>query len=245
MLVSIRRGVNLDDPEWVARLIADLRTGDCALLVLDAARRLSAKADEGPGKVAELIRALRRIITEAGVSIVMVHHDVKPARDGQDTRALGHRASGGDWFAASECPVHVEKLNGRESLLRPQDYKFTQDPAPFVLTCEFSPGAKLIRKLTGTDTTTEAAATAGLRGQLVDWLRAHPNSTQSAMKKAGLGRWDTIGPVLDALTKENIIDAVPGTRANSWRYFIVESKSPAEAQESTDNQAAVPAEPGP
>lgn len=50
--VSIRRGVDLDDPVWVARLIEDLKRLDVRLLVLDAARRLSIKTDEGPAKVA-------------------------------------------------------------------------------------------------------------------------------------------------------------------------------------------------
>jgi putative DNA primase/helicase len=43
LCVSVRRGVDLDDPVWVARLIADLQRLNIRLLVLDAARRLSIK----------------------------------------------------------------------------------------------------------------------------------------------------------------------------------------------------------
>jgi len=128
--VAVRRGVNLDDPAWVARLIADLQRLEARLLVLDAARRLSAKTDEGPAKVSELSAVLRRIINQTGVTIIIVHHDVKPLQTGQDTRRRSQRASGGDWFAASECPVHLERLGARESLFFPEDYKFTADPAP-------------------------------------------------------------------------------------------------------------------
>src|SRR5262249_51111441 len=131
LTVSVRRGVNLDDPAWVARLFGDIRARGAKLLVLDAARRLSAKTDEGPQKVRELMAVLREIIRQTGVAIVIVHHDVKPPREGQDQRRRSHRASGGDWFAASECPVHVERVSESESLLFPEDFKFSGDPAPF------------------------------------------------------------------------------------------------------------------
>ena len=54
--VSVRRGVDLDDPVWVARLIEDLVRLDAKLLVLDAARRFSVKTDEGPAKVRDSSR---------------------------------------------------------------------------------------------------------------------------------------------------------------------------------------------
>src|SRR5206468_6638237 len=82
--VAVRRGVDLDDPIWVDRLVADLQRLDVKLLVLDAARRLSAKTDEGPAKVRELIAVLRTIVITAGVTVIVVHHDVKPPTTGQD-----------------------------------------------------------------------------------------------------------------------------------------------------------------
>jgi hypothetical protein len=115
--VSVRRGVDLDDPVWVERLIADCTRLGMRLLVLDAARRLSTKADEGPAKVRELIAVVRALVTRAGLTVAVVHHDVKPPVAGQDLRRRSQRASGGDWFAASECPVHVERVNERESLV--------------------------------------------------------------------------------------------------------------------------------
>jgi AAA domain len=69
--VAVRRGVDLDDALWIERLIADLTRLEVRLLVLDAARRLSAKTDEGPTKVRELVAVLRRIIVTTGVSIVI------------------------------------------------------------------------------------------------------------------------------------------------------------------------------
>src|SRR5437762_13084882 len=117
------------------------------------------KTDEGPAKVAELIGVLRAIVVATAVTIVIVHHDVKPARDGQDHRRRGQRASGGDWFAGCECPVHVERLGERETLVYPQDYKFADDPAPFTFTCDVADG--LITRLMGVDTSSDHADRAG------------------------------------------------------------------------------------
>lgn len=222
--VAVRRGIDLDDPAWVDRLVADLTKHETRLLVLDAARRLSAKTDEGPSKVRELVAVLRRIILSTGVAIVIVHHDTKPPQAGQDQRRRSQRASGGDWFAACECPVHVEKLGPRESLVFPEDYKFIGDPSPFTFTCEIIGG--LITRLVGRDTTTEQAERAGLRGKVFDWLRLNGPASKTAMQKAGIARWETLEPVLEALLKEGKIDVAPGRQKGSLRYFVPSPPGP-------------------
>jgi hypothetical protein len=218
--VAVRRGVNLDDPQWVARLIEELTRLEVRLLALDPARRLSAKTDEGPQKVREITGTLRRIVTEAGVTIVIVHHDVKPLRGEDDARRRGHRASGGDWFAACECPVHVERVNESESLVYPQDYKFSADPAPFTLRCVIRDG--LVVQLVGTDSTTDDAETAGARGRLLDWLRTHGPAAKTTLKKAGFG-WASLTPLLESLMRAGLVDATPGRAKNATLYFVVGS----------------------
>lgn len=220
--VAVRRGISLDDPVWVERLIADCQRLDARVLVLDAARRLSSLTDEGPAKVRELAAVLRSIVTRAGVSIIIVHHDIKPPANGQDQRRRSQRASGGDWFAACECPVHVEKIGPRESLVFPEDYKFTADPAPFTFSCVID--NNVITTLVGADTDAEQAERAGIRGKLLDWLRVHGPATKSDMKKAGLGRWETIEAALEVLQKEGKVDCGPGRKAGSLRYFVVEGE---------------------
>lgn len=222
--VVVRRGVDLDDPVWVARLTEDLKRFNIKLLVLDAARRLSSKTDEGPAKVRELIGVLRSIVLGADVTIIIVHHDIKPTRDGQDQRRRGQRASGGDWFAGCECPVHVERVDGTETLVYPQDYKFSTDPAPFTFTCDVAGG--LVTRLVGADTSTAQAERAGVGGKILEWLGANGPSTKTAMKKAGLGRWETIEDALDVLCKGGRVDAGPGRKAGSLRYLVVEAARP-------------------
>ena len=220
--VAVRRGLDLDDEACVTRLLADLERLDIKLLVLDAARRLSAKTDEGPSKVRELIAVLRTIVS-AGVTVVIVHHDVKPPQNGQDLRRRSQRASGGDWFAGCECPVHVERVDGRESLVFPEDYKFAADPAPFTFIHNIEGG--LITRLIGTDTNRDHAAQAGRRARVVEWLRANPYATKTTMQQARLGRWDVLSTDLDALSKSGVVDAAPGRKAGSWRYYVVGTES--------------------
>jgi AAA domain len=215
--VVVRRGVDLDDPFWVARIVEDLRRRDVKLLVLDAARRLSIKTDEGPAKVRELIAVLRSIVTEADVTIVIVHHDIKPPLNGQDQRRRSQRASGGDWFAACECPVHVERLDEGDSLVYPQDYKFSADPRPFTFSCVLD--GRLVARLVGADTSTESAETAGVRGKLLAWLRTNGPASKTAMKKAGFG-WESVATALDGLLREGAVDAGPGRKAGSLVYFV-------------------------
>lgn len=220
--VSIRKGVNLDDPAWVTQLIADLIARGARLLVLDAARRLSAKTDEGPAKVRELIAVFRRIVDEAGVTLIVVHHDVKPPRDGQDQRRRGQRASGGDWFAGCECPVHVERLSEHESQVFPQDYKFSSDPAPFQFRCEVEilRGVPLIRRMVGKDISVERAERAGDRGKLLAWLSLNPDSSKTAIKAAGF-RWEKVGRLLEDLTTEGIVGFKPGRTRNSTVFYVI------------------------
>ena len=231
LYVSVRRGVDLDDPEWITRLIEDLTRLGVRLLVLDAARRLSAKTDEGPTKVREFTAVLRRIVTATGVTLVIVHHDVKPPVTGQDGRRRGQRASGADWFAVSECPVHVERVDERESLVYPQDYKFTADPAPFAFRC--ASDGRLITELVGRDLTTERAETAGARGKLLAWLRMNGPASKTGMKRAGFG-WESIAGLLDTLMREGKVDAMPGRTAQSLRYFVVGEPSPLSQDGSRD-----------
>lgn len=233
MQVSVRRGVDLDDPAWVKRLIADLVRLDVKLLVLDAARRFSIKTDEGPAKVRELIAVLRSIVTTAGVTIAIVHHDVKPPTSGQDLRRRGQRASGGDWFAGCECPIHIERVDAAESLVFPQDYKFSADPVPFTFTIQMD--GRLIKGLVGRDTTVQGAETAGARGKLLDWLKVNRLASKTAMKTAGFA-WDTLGPVLESLMREGLVDATKGRTKNSLIYFVVE---PSSGPEDSSEQGAL------
>jgi len=113
--------------------------------------------------------------------------------------------------------VHVEKIGARESLVFPEDYKFSADPAPFTFSCVVNNG--LITRLIGTDTTTDHAERAGIRGKVLDWVRINGPASRTMMQKAGLARWEILLPVVEALCKEGKLDAGPGRQKGSLRYF--------------------------
>jgi hypothetical protein len=142
------------------QLIRDLKQLDARLLVLDAARRFSAKTDEGPAKVRELTGVLRRIVNQAGVAIIIVHHDVKPpqqrpgAAPAQPAGVRGRLVRG-----VRRARSMPKRLSDAESLLFPQDYKFSADPSPIIL------DGRLIARLDGTTVSSENAETARRAGQ--------------------------------------------------------------------------------
>jgi hypothetical protein len=90
---------------------------------------------------------------------------------------------------------------------------------PFAFTYDITNG--LVTRLLGADTDTESAERAGVHGKVLDWLRGHAAATKTDMKKAGLGRWETITSVLEDLQKNGKVDAVPGKKKGSLRYFVV------------------------
>jgi AAA domain/DnaB-like helicase N terminal domain len=216
--MAVRVGLSLDDPEWIRRLLHELHARQIRLLVLDAARRLSAHTDEGPTQVRTVMGVLRRLIAETGVSIVIVHHDIKPPVQGPDLRRRGQRASGGDWFAGAECPVHVERLTTRESLFFPEDFKFGPDPP--AVSIELVLDGPYVAQLRGTLLGEGQAEQAGVRGRLLDWLRRHGPASRTQLRQAGF-RWDTSGPLLEELMREQLVDAAPGRNNGTFRYFAV------------------------
>ena len=131
---SIHKGIDLENEQWQQRLMEDIKRHEFEYVIFDPIRRYASCADKGPSDVMQVTRVLRQIVTNTGCTIDLVHHDVKPPKDGHDQRRRSHRASGGDWFAASECPVRFETIGNDTSLVIPEDYKFTVDPAPFKVT---------------------------------------------------------------------------------------------------------------
>ena len=72
----------------------------------------------------------------------------------------------------------------------------------------------------------DRAERAGIRGKVLDWLRTNGPASKTAMKTAGLGRWDTIVQTVDALLKEGKVDAGPGRKSGTHLYFVVGATVP-------------------
>jgi hypothetical protein len=216
----VRQGVNLDNSEWIVRLTTDLRALQIELLILDAARRLSIYADEGPVKVARLMGVLRQIARATGVTIVIVHHDTKPPTQGEDQRRRSYRASGGDWFAGSECLLFVERLDAHTSMVLPMDYKFSADPKPFQvgLLVEGTGKASQVIGLQGQDVDADQAELAGARAKIIAWVKTHPWCLKGDIQRGTHLRKDTVKLEVDSLVREGIFDESAGSKSTSRRY---------------------------
>jgi hypothetical protein len=106
----------------------------------------------------------------------------------------------------------------RETLVFPQDYKFSGDPVPFTFT--YRTTGDYITRLVGSDVSSDHAERAGVRGKVLDWLRVNGPATKTAMKQAGLAQWSAIEAALEWLSKDGKVDSGPGRKAGSLRYFV-------------------------
>lgn len=108
-------------------------------------------------------------------------------------------------------------MNEVESLVFPQDYKFSADPAPFTFKCVMD--GRLIKALVGMGTTSESAETAGARGKLLAWLETNGPASKTTMKKAGFG-WESLTGLLDGLVHAERVEILPGRKAGSSLYLV-------------------------
>lgn len=156
LALVVRRGLNLDVPEWQAFVLRECARFGPELLWLDPARGVTSAVDKGPAELAPFARFLRDLMrTTTAKAIALVHHDVKPLPTGsRDERERAWRASGGGIFSVTDAPVHFEKIDDRRSLVVPVGFKFGTTPPSFVLTLETAPGSL---RLVGAIKTVEAA----------------------------------------------------------------------------------------
>src|SRR5207247_6695566 len=139
---------------------------------------------------------------------------------GPDSRRRSHRASGGAWFSASECPVSFEKLTDRQSLVRPEDYKSSGDPEPFTIeyTELASPNgiAAPVIRLAGASTSADTADHFAMEHQILAYLAENPGSSGRAIASGCHARKDAVLAALDRLFKSNQLDCLQKGRAHFW-----------------------------
>jgi hypothetical protein len=208
----INRGVSLDDPEWQERIIREIQRENISVVIVDPLRSVSAAVDKGPGDFNPLGTYLRRLV-RSGATLVLVHHDTKPPANGIDTRRRAQKASGGGIFSISDAPIHVERIDERRTLLTPDGYKHSSDPAPCVLMRECGDG--WIR-IVGESTSGTSAADATLRAKVRDFLQHHPGAYGNKVV-AGVGaNKKAVIDALRAMAQADELDSVKERRGVRW-----------------------------
>ncbi len=131
LMIEARRGLSLDDEASQRRIRDEITQHGVEFAWFDTARAMAPGVDQGPADAAGAVRFLRSLLAETGLkSIGLTHHDVKPARDGIDTRARSEKASGGALLAAVDCPIGFTRIDDRSTLVVPDRYKVGADPHP-------------------------------------------------------------------------------------------------------------------
>ncbi len=212
---AVHKGIDLENAKWQSRLCEDIQRYGFKLVVFDPIRRYSSSVDKGPAEVRMITSFLRRLCVETGTSIVIVHHDVKPNAQMPDNRRRGHRASGGDWFAAAECPMMFEPAGNGRTLVIPEDYKFSSDPRPFVFRLE-EDTAKASIRLVGEDVAATEANTLALDEKVVQYLTEHKGSSGRSIVRGCRARREDVAESLVRLFETNRIDSVNVGRKKEW-----------------------------
>lgn len=220
----IGRGLDLDDPTQQARIIAEAKRLGAALVILDPLRSLTACVDQGPADLRPFGGFLRRLVRETGAALLLVHHDVKPPANGPDTRRRAQKASGGALFSIVDAPIHVERVDERRSLVAPDGFKFTADPAAFVVERTDVAGGVQLRADDMPASTNAADVTlqARIRAHLSEAGGAGAGSG-SAIAKALHVRKESAFDALDAMERAGIVDSVVGPRGRKDWFLAVNS----------------------
>jgi hypothetical protein len=218
---AVHRGINFDSPKWCAAVLEAISTFGFAAIVFDAARRYSLNVDKGPAEVQRLTGFLRRIVAETGATVLLVHHDVKPPASGKDDRGRSHRASGGDWFAASECPIAFE-IAGARTLVFPENYKISADPEPFAFQVESDdPKYPTIARLVGEDATAEQAADLAVQEKILGYMAQHAGSSGSDIAKKCRMNKERVLTILLQLEDARKVDSVKADKkGKATRWFL-------------------------
>jgi hypothetical protein len=206
---SVHKGINLESPEWHEALLRDILRYGFKLVILDPIRRYAPNADKGPAEVGEITKFLRRLTVETGATIKIVHHDVKPKADNRDDRRRSHKASGGDWFAAAECPIAFEPAGDDRTLVIPEDYKLSTDPQPFSFRLETDdPRAPTWARLIGESASADDAKLLAMQQKILSYLAEHPaGDSGNAIAKAIHIRKEDVYTALNKLLLSDAVDA--------------------------------------
>src|SRR5262249_12441927 len=182
----------------------------------------SVHADEGPTEVQRITRFLRQIVVSTGATVLINHNDVKPPSNAKDERRRGHRASGGDWFAASECPIAFEPAGESCSLVYPESYKLSTDPAPFSFRIETDDPQRPVRaSLIGEDTTVQRAPDFAAEKKILAYLAQDPGASGSRVATGCQMNKDTALMTLGRLKRAGKIDSVEAEkRGKATKWFI-------------------------
>lgn len=223
---AVHKGIDLGSHEWHEALIRDVLKYGFRLVIFDPIRRYSPDVDKGPAEVHKVTAYLRRLAVETGAAVKIVHHDVKPKADGRDDRRRSHKASGGDWFAAAECPVSYELAGQDSTLVIPEDFKISRDPEPFSFRLETDDDRNpTIARLLGETSSAEDSKILAMQQKILGYLAEHPGGgSGSAIAKSIRIRKEDVLAGLNVMLKSEEVDCFGGGGNGKRQTWFLKQK---------------------
>ncbi len=224
--LSARKGLSLETVESQAQIHDVVKTLSPDLLLFDTGRAFAPSVDKGPSDAAGPIRFLRALLADTCLQgIVIVAHDTKPGRDGQDARTRSERVSGGALLAATDCPIGFERLSDREALAVPDRFKPSADPAPFKIAFDSAtpPGESFREwlRVSAADSNERKEAEERHTKTVLEALEAADEwlSANALTQRSGGRRQDVYG-ALKQLAEEGRVITRDGKRGKEYRHGI-------------------------
>ena len=218
----VRPGWNLETAEGQAAILETIRATETetpaplSVLVIDPLRTSLPSIDGGPQDAARGRAFLLQLTRETPIKVILApHHDVKPARDGQDSRNRAERSSGGVTFSMADLLVSFERVNSREAMAHPVSYKVSGDPEPFRIHWESdTPEGEPFRGRLAAYASTADAETGDLE-RAIAFLRKHPWSTAEEVEQGASIRKGSLAPVLKTARMNGVLNSVSGATAKA------------------------------
>jgi AAA domain len=204
--LAVRRGIDLDDPEWQEWLIRETKHKGFRFVSIDPLRAFTAHADTTPSELKPVVRYFRNFMRQTGCDLRISHHDTKPQQGKRDERDLAQRASGGGIFSIADCPFSFRRLNSNTTLVTPNRFKFIEDPKPFKFTlhCVTTGGLKSIQLIGEECDVVGDARDLDRLQKMLDRVKDSPGKPMSHYIQDGFNKKEGLG-YLWALVRQNRI----------------------------------------
>ena len=209
----VRMGVSVDEAAWQVRIIAEAKRVGAVLIIIDPLRSVTARTDQGPAEFQPVALYLRRLLSETGAAIVVVHHDQKPQPGVVDTRKRAQRASGGGIFSNVDAPIQVVNGGDGRTLLTPDGFKHAPDPAPLVIVRQHEGDAV---RLVAETTTAATVADVELHARILAFLGDTPGLPGSKVAEGIRAKKKATLDALHVLQAAGKVDAFEKGRAVRW-----------------------------
>jgi hypothetical protein len=141
--IAAMKGSRIEEDAWRAQIEKEAQ--GAVLIVLDALTRIHGLDENSRTDMQRVTQGLTELATKTGAAVLVLHHYVKPARDGKDAGVRsGQKMRGtGDLYALARAIIGVSKEKDGTLKIDPESNYFQGEPFAVALSVEPSVEKKL------------------------------------------------------------------------------------------------------